>query len=310
MKVLLTGGAGFIGAHTAQALVKRGDTVRVLDNFSTGQRQHLAGLDVEIVVGDVQDLETVRQAVRDMTHILHLAALVSVPRSVADPLAANAVNVVGTLNVLQAARAASVQRVVCASSSAVYGDVGVGPKREDQALYPLSPYGVSKLAAEKYCAVFQAVYQLETVALRYFNVFGPRQDPHSEYAAVIPKFITALVEGRPPLIYGDGEQTRDFVYIDNVVQANLLALAAPAAAGQAVNVAMGAAVSLNQLARLLIEITGAVGLPQYLAPRPGDIRHSTADITQAGAALGYAPAVSFRAGLERTVAWYQTERQL
>jgi UDP-glucose 4-epimerase len=307
MKILLTGGAGFIGSHIARALVERGDTVRVFDNFSSGKHANLTGVAAETIEGDICDAQAVRRAASGMTHIIHLAAMASVPRSVADPLGSNAVNVTGTLNVLCAARDLGLQRVVFASSSSIYGEAFAGPKHEDLPLYPLSPYGVAKLAAEKYCAAFHTVYGLETVALRYFNVFGPRQDPNSEYAAVIPKFITALLAGRRPVIYGDGEQTRDFTYVANVVRGNLLALEAKGAAGRAFNVATGGAVSLNQLARSLADLVEQAVLPEYAAPRPGDIRHSSADITRAGEVLGFEPIVDFREGLRLTLDWYRNQ---
>ena len=305
MKILVTGGAGFIGSHLTRALVERGDTVRVLDNFSTGRRANLEGVEAEIVVGDIREAEGVRRAAAGMTHLIHLAALVSVPHSVADPLTTHAINVTGTLNVLLAARDLGLQRVLFASSSAVYGEAFSGAKHEGLPLYPLSPYGVTKLAAEKYCLAFHTVYGLETVALRYFNVFGPRQDPRSEYAAVIPKFMAAVLAGRQPIIYGDGEQTRDFTYVADVVQGNLLALEAPAAAGQALNVATGSPVSLNQLVAILAEVSGRKIQPEYAPPRIGDILHSTAEIAQARQGLGYAPAVEFRSGLTLTWQWCQ-----
>jgi nucleoside-diphosphate-sugar epimerase len=308
MKILVTGGAGFIGSHLVRALLERGDAVRVLDNFFSGRRSNLAGLEVELIEGDITNAEVVKRALLGITHVLHLAAVPSVPRSIADPLTSDAVNVVGTLNVLVAARDLGIQRVVFASSSAVYGEAFAGAKREDLPLYPLSPYGVSKLAAEKYGAAFHTVYGLETVALRYFNVFGPRQDPRSEYAAVIPKFIQAVLDGRRPTIYGDGEQTRDFTYVANVVQANLLALEAPSVAGQAFNIAAGNEISLNRFVRTLIEISGHDFQPEYTAPRKGDILHSVADISQARASLEYGPFIDFSEGLTRTFHWYREHR--
>jgi len=308
MKILITGGAGFIGSHLVRALLKRGDAVRVLDNFFSGRRSNLAGLEAELIEGDIINAEVVKQALTGMTRVLHLAAVPSVPRSIADPLNSNAVNVVGTLNVLVAARDLGIQRVVLASSSSVYGEAFAGAKREDLPLYPLSPYAVSKLAAEKYGAAFYTVYGLETVALRYFNVFGPRQDPRSEYAAVIPKFIQALLAGRRPTIYGDGKQTRDFTYVENVVQANLLALEAPSVAGQAFNIAAGNEISLNQLVRTLAEISGEDFQPEYAAPRKGDIRHSVADISKARQSLEYSPLVDFGEGLALTLQWYREHR--
>jgi nucleoside-diphosphate-sugar epimerase len=306
MRVLVTGGAGFIGSHLVRALVARGDTVRVLDNLSSGKRSNLDGVEAELIEGDIRDLEVVRGALRGLTHVIHLAALVSVPRSVAEPLFSNAVNVVGTLNVLVAARDLGLRRVVLASSSAVYGDGAEGVKHEALPLFPISPYGVDKLAAEKYLAAFTAMYGLETVALRYFNVFGPRQDPRSEYAAVIPKFITALLAGRRPVIFGDGEQTRDFTYVENVVWGNLLALEAAAVAGQALNLATGVSVTLNSLAAMLAEVVGRPDLAaDHGAPRQGDIRHSSANIERASALLAYRPQVDLREGLMRAVAGYR-----
>lgn len=308
MKILITGGAGFIGSHLVRALLGRGDTVRVLDNFFSGRRNNLAGLEVELIEGDIINAEVVQRAMTGMTHVLHQAAVPSVPRSIADPLNSDAVNVVGTLNVLIAARDLGLQRVVFASSSSVYGEAFIGAKREDLPLYPLSPYGVSKLAAEKYSAAFYTVYGLETVALRYFNVFGPRQDPCSEYAAVIPKFIQALLEECRPTIYGDGEQTRDFTYVENVVQANLLALEAPSVAGQVFNIATGNEISLNHFVRTLAEISGQEFQPDYTAPRKGDIRHSVADISKARESLAYSPFMDFGEGLALTLQWYREHR--
>jgi UDP-glucose 4-epimerase len=306
MRILVTGGAGFIGSHIVRALVARGDFVRILDNLSSGTRDNLDGVTVEFVEGDVTHPETVRSAINHMTHVIHLAALVSVPRSVAEPLLSNDVNVRGTLNVLIAARDTGIRRVIFASSSAVYGDAEEGTKREDQPLHPISPYGADKLAAEKYLEVFHAMYGLETVALRYFNVFGPRQDPHSEYAAVIPKFISAYLQQQPPTIFGDGLQTRDFTYVDNVVHGNLLALESPLAAGKAINIATGTSMDLQKLASILSRITGNPGLEvRYALPRKGDIRQSSADITLARQTLQFESVVEMHEGLSRTVRWYQ-----
>ncbi|HET7590134.1 MAG TPA: SDR family oxidoreductase [Solirubrobacterales bacterium] len=303
MRVLVTGGAGFIGSHLAHRLLADGNEVRVLDNFSTGNRANLTPLDgeVEIVEGDIQSYERVHNAVRDCEVVFHEAALPSVPRSIQDPLTSNAANVIGTLNLLLASRDSGVRRVVFASSSSIYGADPTLPKREDLAPQPISPYAVAKLASEGYCRSFSRVYALETVALRYFNVFGPRQDPLSQYAAVIPKFITALLEGRPPIVFGDGEQSRDFTYIDNVVDANLLAGSAEGVSGMTFNVACGERISLNRLLDDLREITGVDLQANYLDPRPGDVLHSLADISQAREQLGYEPAVSFGDGLRRTV---------
>jgi nucleoside-diphosphate-sugar epimerase len=305
-RYLVTGGAGFIGSHLVQELVRRGQAVRVLDNFSTGKRENLQPYlaDLELIEGDLRSYHLVQRAVAGVDVVLHQAALPSVPRSIADPITTNEVNVGGTLNVLEAAHQAGVRRVVYASSSSIYGDNPVLPKREDMMPNPLSPYAVSKLAGEKYGQVFSKIYGLETVALRYFNVFGPRQDPNSQYSAVIPNFITAILHGRRPVIYGDGEQSRDFTYVANVVAANLLAAEAPCEAGIVLNCACHDQTSLNELARGINEIVGARVEPLYQAARPGDIRHSFADVGEAGRRIGYVPAVSFREGLRRTVESY------
>jgi nucleoside-diphosphate-sugar epimerase len=302
---LVTGGAGFIGSNLVEALLAQGGRVRVLDNFSTGKRENLAGLsgDLEVIEGDITDWPATIAATRGADYVLHHAAIPSVQRSVRDPLATDRTNVLGTLHVLQAAREAGVKRVLYAASSSAYGEAVAEQKSEDLPARPISPYGVSKLAGELYCVAFTAVYGLETVALRYFNVFGPRQDALSEYSAVIPRFITALLSGGQPVIYGDGEQTRDFTFVANVVDANLRALTAPGVAGQVFNVAAGGRISLNTLARLLGEIMGPTVAPIYAAARPGDIRASSADISRARATLGYAPRIDFRAGLEATVEW-------
>ena len=304
---LVTGGAGFIGSHIVEELVRRRERVRVLDNFSTGRRENLAPFleHVELVEGDLRDLSTVRRVAEGVDYILHQAALPSVPRSIADPLASNDSNVTGTLHLLIAARDAGVKRVVYASSSSVYGDNPTLPKREDMSPAPKSPYAVSKLAGEYYCRVFAQVYGLETVCLRYFNVFGPRQDPASQYAAVIPKFITALLRDEPPTIYGDGHQSRDFTYVSNVVRANLLAATAPDVSGRVFNVACGERYTVLDLVAVLTEILGTHITPVHTAPRPGDVRHSLADITAAREALGYRVEVNFHEGLRRTVAWYR-----
>jgi UDP-glucose 4-epimerase len=303
---LITGGAGFIGSNLAEELLARGETVRVLDNFATGRRENLAGLDVELVEADIRDLAAIQPAFAEVDYVLHQAALRSVPRSVEDPASTNAVNVDGTLNVLLAAREAGVQRVVFASSSSVYGGAPSLPRRESDRPLPLSPYAASKLAGEAYCAAFTHVYGVETVSLRYFNVFGPRQDPASEYAAVIPLFVDALRAGRQPVIFGDGETSRDFCYVSNVVEANLLAAQAAGAASGVFNVACGERYTLNQLVALLNEILGTDLAPQYEPERVGDMRHSLADLAAARAVLGYEPRVVFRQGLERAVEWYRS----
>ena len=307
---LVTGGAGFIGSNLVEALLARGERVRVIDNFSTGKRENLAELsgDLTIIEGDITDLPAVQTAMRGVDYVLHQAAIASVQSSVRDPVATDRTNVLGTLHVLQAAHTAGVRRVVYAASSAAYGESAADKQREDLPTRPLSPYGVSKLAGELYCAAFYTVFGLETVALRYFNVFGPRQDPNSEYSAVIPRFINALLAGHQPVIYGDGEQTRDFTYIANVVDGNLRALVAPGAPGQTFNLATGDRVSLNQLVKALGELLAAPVRPEYAPARLGDIRASSADIGRAQSVLGYAPVVDFNAGLEATLAWFREGR--
>jgi UDP-N-acetylglucosamine/UDP-N-acetyl-alpha-D-glucosaminouronate 4-epimerase len=308
VRALVTGGGGFIGSHLAVRLLEEGHEVRVLDNFATGRRENLIldSDEIDLVEGDVQSYERVHTAVRGCELVFHQAALPSVPRSVQDPLTTNAVNVIGTLNVLLAGRDSGVRRVICASSSSVYGANADLPKREDMPVAPLSPYAVGKLAGEGYCRSFHAVYGVETVVLRYFNIFGSRQDPLSQYSAVIPKFIADFLEGRQPVIFGDGEQSRDFTYVANVVDANLLAAFSKAAAGSVYNVACGISTTVNQLVEELRDITGRQLDPLYEPPRPGEVRHSAADIGLAQHELGYAPSVDFREGLERTTSWYET----
>jgi UDP-glucose 4-epimerase len=306
LKVLVTGGGGFIGSHLVDRLLAEGHEVRVLDNFATGKRENLLGVAdrIELIEGDVQSYERAHNAVGDAELVFHQAALPSVPRSVQDPLTSNATNVTGTLNVLLAARDAQVRRVVFASSSSVYGANPDLPKRENMATLPIAPYAVAKQAAESYCRSFTQVFGLETIALRYFNVFGPRQDPLSQYSAVIPNFITAALDGAEPVIFGDGEQSRDFTYIDNVVEANICAMSAEGVAGRSFNVAAGERTSLNRLVELVAEITGRPLQPRYEPPRPGDVRHSEADVTRAETELGYRSVVSLEEGLRRTIATY------
>lgn len=303
MQVLVTGGGGFIGSHLVHALLNEGHAVRVLDNFATGRRENLLelGSDFDLVEGDIQSYERVHNATAGCEIVLHQAAMPSVPRSVQDPLTSNASNVIGTLNVLLAARDGGVRRVVFASSSSVYGASEELPKRESLTPLPISPYAVAKLAGEGYCRSFHAVYGLETIALRYFNVFGPRQDPLSQYAAVIPNFITAIRDGRRPVIFGDGSQTRDFTYISNVVDANLRAMEARDVGGRTFNVACGGRISLNEVAASIAELTGVDVEPIHTQARVGDIPHSMADIACAREALGFEPAVDFREGLARTI---------
>ena len=303
MRVLVTGGAGFIGSNLVRALLDRGDDVRVLDNFSTGSRRNLEGLtsDVEVVEGELRSYERVHNAVRGTEIVFHLGALGSVPRSVQDPLTSSAVNVEGTLNVQLAARDEGVRRVVFASSSSIYGNQAELPLRETMAPDPVSPYGVAKLAAERYCVSFSRVYHsFETVVLRYFNVFGPRQDPTSQYAAVVPRFITAIAAGLPVTIFDDGEQSRDFTYVDNVVAANLLAAGAEGANGRIFNVSAGSPTSVNELADTIGRLLGRPVEKTYLPPRPGDLRNSWADVGEARSLLGYEPGVDLEDGLRRT----------
>jgi UDP-glucose 4-epimerase len=300
-KALVTGGAGFIGSNLVRALLERGDEVRVLDNFSTGNRANLSGLDVEIVEGELRSYERVHNAVRGTEIVYHLGALGSVPRSVQDPLTSSAVNVEGTLNVLLAARDEGVRRVVFSSSSSIYGSAGELPRTEAMAPDPISPYGVAKLAAERYCVSFSRVYdQFETVVLRYFNVFGPRQSPFSQYAAVVPLFLTAVAAGEPVTIHGDGRQSRDFTYVDNVVDATLLAASTAGVSGRTFNVAAGSPASVDQLADTIGRILGRPVEKTYVEERPGDVRDSWADVSTAHAVLGYTPAVSLEEGLRRT----------
>ena len=307
MRVLVTGGGGFIGSHLVHRLVADGHEVRILDNFATGRRENLVDIaaDIELVEGDIQSYERAYTAVRGCEIVMHQAALPSVPRSVQDPLTSHAANVTGSLNVLLAARDSGVRRVVFASSSSVYGENPALPKHEDLTPLPISPYAVAKLAAENYCRAFSGVYGLETVALRYFNVFGPRQDPLSQYAAVIPNFITAALQGRYPTVFGDGNQSRDFTYVDNVVEANLLAATVDGVAGRVYNIACGERITLN---RLLSELQAALGVDieaRHADPRPGDVRDSQADISKIEKDLGYRTVVDFEEGLRRTTAYYQ-----
>jgi UDP-glucose 4-epimerase len=305
---LVTGVAGFIGRSIAVALLARGERVRGIDNFSTGKRANLVGLEaMEFMEGDVADAATCARACEGVEIVFHEAALASVPRSVADPVATNVNCVDATLNVLVASRAAGVRRVVYAGSSSAYCDTPTLPKHEEMLPNPISPYAVAKLAGEHYMRAFWRVYGLETVVLRYFNVFGPYQDPTSHYSGVLAVFCRKMLAGEQPTVFGDGEQSRDFTNIENVVGANLLAAAAPAdkVAGQMMNVATGTRITLNETFDILCQLTGYSGKPAYAAPRSGDIRDSLADIRLAGELLGYAPTVDFREGLRRTVAWYR-----
>jgi len=303
---LVTGGAGFIGSHLAEALALRGDRVRVVDSLITGKRRNLEHVpSVEFVQADLADPAVCSRVVRDMDYVLHQAAIPSVPRSVQDPVTSHRSNVDAALNVLVAARDAGVKRLVYAGSSSAYGDTPALPKREDMLPNPLSPYALQKLVAEQYCQMFTRLYGFETVTTRYFNVFGPRQDPGSPYSGVISLFSSALLEGRQPTIYGDGEQTRDFTYIDNVVDGVLKAAVAPNVAGQVINVATGGRVSLNELLATMNRILGTSARALYESARIGDVRDSQADISLATAVLGYVPTVSLEAGLARTIEWFR-----
>ncbi len=312
---LVTGGSGFIGSNLVEALLHQGEQVKVLDNFSTGRRSNLAAIQkltrsgdlLQIIEGDLRSYHIVQNAVQDVDYILHQGALPSVPRSVHDPLTSNEVNVVGTLNILQAAREAGVKRLVYASSSSVYGDNSTLPKVETMAPNPLSPYAIAKLAGEQYCQSFWRLYGFETVCLRYFNVFGPRQDPTSHYSAVIPKFIMAALQGKPLPIHGDGHQSRDFTYISNVIEANLLACRAPEAPGQVMNVSCGERYSLLDLVEYLGQLLGVAQLQvQHIETRLGDVKHSQADIQKAKTVLNYEPIVDFQEGLRQTIEHYRS----
>jgi UDP-glucose 4-epimerase len=302
-RYLVTGGAGFIGSHIVRRLVEEGELVRVVDNLSTGQPIRLRDVrdSIEFVEGDLADERVSDKAVRDVTYVLHQAAVPSVQRSVCDPIGTNRSNVTATLNVLESCRKAGVRRLVFAASSSAYGDTEVLPKVEEMPANPLSPYALQKFVGERYCKLYYDLYGLETVSLRYFNVFGPDQDPHSEYSAVIPKFINKLLAREPLTVYGDGEQSRDFTYVENVVRANFLALQAIAAPGNVCNVGCGEKITLNELIRLLEAILGIKAEVNYTAPKAGDVRHSLADLSLASRILGYHPKIMVNEGLKRTV---------
>jgi nucleoside-diphosphate-sugar epimerase len=303
---LVTGGAGFIGSHLTEELIRRGERVRVVDSFITGKRENLAHIPgIELLEGDLADFEVAQSAVAGMDYVLHQAAIPSVPRSVQDPITSNRANIDASLNVLVAARDAGVRRVVYAGSSSAYGNTPTLPKVETMGTAPLSPYALQKLVAEQYCQMFTRLYELQTVTIRYFNVFGPRQDPGSPYSGVISLFIRSLVEGRRPTIYGDGGQTRDFTYVANVVDGVLRACLAPDASGEVINVATGGRISLNELFSALKDLTGASVEPIYAEGRAGDVRDSQADIGKARRLLGYEPHVTLQQGLEKTVAWFR-----
>jgi nucleoside-diphosphate-sugar epimerase len=305
----VTGGAGFIGSHLVEGLLARDYKVRVLDNFATGKRENLASVltQIELLEGSVANLTTARSAMRNVDVVFHQAALPSVPRSVKNPLESNEVNITGTLNILLAARDAGVKRVVYAASSAAYGNQPTLPKVETMTPDPLSPYAIGKLAGEMYARAFTQLYGLSTTSLRYFNVFGPRQDPTTQYAGVIAKFMTCAIEGKPYPVYGDGEQSRDFTYVENVVNANILAAERPIEGAPLINIAYGERTTLNQIIRLLNELTGQNLPAQYGPERAGDVRHSHADVALAGKLLGYEPMVNVREGLKRTLEWYRKQ---
>jgi len=302
-KYLVTGGAGFIGSHIADTLLNLGESVRIFDNLSSGRQANLSALQgrAEILHGEIRNFDAVKAAMTGVEVVFHQAAMASVPRSIEHPIESLETNINGTQHVLLAARDVGVRRVVYASSSSVYGNAPTLPKHEQMQTRPMSPYAVQKLTGELLCEVFTHVYGLETVALRYFNVFGPRQDPTSEYAAVIPRFLTALLKGQRPIVFGDGEQTRDFTYIANVVQANLLAASSTDAVGRALNIGCGERISLNKVLHLAGELTGTIVNPEYREPRPGDVRDSLADTSLARQLLDYQPIVGFREGLARTL---------
>lgn len=311
MRYLVTGGAGFIGSNIVEEILRRGHNVRVLDNFSTGRRVNIASFssDIELIEGDIRSLSTVYRAVDEVDFIIHQAALPSVPRSIADPITSNEVNITGTLNVLIAARDRGVRRVVFASSSSVYGNDPRLPKHEDMRPRPMSPYAISKLAGEVYCAVFDQLYDLETVILRYFNIFGPRQDPSSQYSAVMPKFISAMAKNRRVTIYGDGQQSRDFTYVENVVQANLKACEMENLPEERIfNCACGNRISVLDMVLMLNRIMEKDLNPIFADPRPGDVRNSFADISRAVNFIEYTPSIKFEEGLKRTVEWFLTNK--
>ncbi len=312
-KVLVTGGAGFIGSNLTESLLKGKHFVRVLDDFSTGKKENLIFdkeyPSLEIIKGDIRNLRTCKKAIKGSEYVFHQAALPSVPRSVEDPETSNAVNVGGTLNILLAAREEGVKRVIYASSSSIYGDTPTLPKHEEMPSHPLSPYALQKYIGEQYCRLFYQLYGLDSVSLRYFNIFGPKQDPNSVYSAVIPRFIEALLHGRPPIIFGDGEQSRDFTFIENVVQANLLAMSAGRLHGEAMNIACGKRISLNQLLKILKQILGSKLSPVYQEPREGDVRHSLADIHKSKKIINYMPKVGTREGLKKTVEFFRRQKK-
>ena len=308
MRYLVTGGAGFIGSNLVRKLLEMGEDVRILDNFATGKRENILPLinnpHLTIIEGDLRSFHIVRTAVKGVDYILHQGALPSVPRSINDPITTNDVNILGTLNILEAAKEFGVKRVICASSSSIYGNSETLPKVETMPVNPMSPYALTKYAQEKYCQIYYNLYGLETVALRYFNVFGPNQDPTSQYSAVIPKFIKHMSEDKEPVIYGDGTQSRDFTYVDNVVYANLLACNAEKAAGEVINIACGESYTLLELVKMINEILGKNIEPKFDPERPGDVKHSWAGIDKAKELLSYEVKVDFKEGLARTINFF------
>ena len=309
MKYLVTGGAGFIGSNIVKELLRQGQEVRALDNFATGKRENILPLlknpKLTLIEGDLRSFHIARAAVKGVDYILHQGALPSVPRSINDPITSNDVNVLGTLNILEAAREFGVKRVVCASSSSIYGNSETLPKVETMPVNPMSPYALTKYAQERYCQIFHQLYRLETVSLRYFNVFGPNQDPTSQYSAVIPKFIRLIQQEREPIIYGDGLQSRDFTFVENNVWANIQACTAEKAAGEVINIACGERYTLLDLVRMINEIMGKSVEPRFEPERPGDVKHSLAGIEKAKQLLGYEVRVDFRAGLQQTIEFFQ-----
>jgi len=308
---LVTGGAGFIGSHIAHRLLREGATVRVVDNLSTGKKERLRDVErcIEFIEDDITDRRVCDRAVQGVEYVLHQAAVPSVYRSIHDPVETNRANVIGTLNLLESCRQHGVRRFVYAASSSAYGDTQVLPKKEDMAPNPLSPYALQKFVGERYCKLYNDLYGLETVSLRYFNVFGPSQDPWSEYSAVIPKFATRLQSGQSLVVYGDGEQSRDFTYIDNVVEANILAIKAPRTAGAVINIGCGESLTLNRLIRFLEEILQVQAVVDHEPPRRGDVRHSLADISLARDVLGYQPKVTVFEGLRQTVEFFMSNQR-
>lgn len=308
-KYLVTGGAGFIGSHITEELVNKGEEVRVLDNFLTGKKENLTPFinKIEFIEGDIRNYDICNKSVEGIDFVLHQAALPSVPRSVSDPITSNEINITGTLNMLVASQKAGIKSFVFASSSSVYGDDQCLPKKEGSEGNPLSPYALGKLTGEKYCQIFSGLHKFNTVCLRYFNIFGPRQDPFSQYAAAIPNFVTKILNNEQPIIYGDGEQSRDFTYVSNVVEANLLACKAQNVSGVAVNIACGSRTTVNVLVDEIKTILDKNIPSDFCDPRPGDVKHSHADISKAEGMLNYRPLITFKEGLEKTISWYEDQ---